>query len=391
MLIINTNYLNLKDNYLFSRIAQEKNKIKDKDKLIDLSIGDVTLPLTQSIITGLHIGIDNLSDIKTFTGYPPSSGHDFLKELIIKKDYMQNGIKISNDELFISDSSKSDISSILDIFETKITVAIYDPVYPAYVDSNIIRGNNIVYYSSYEELITKILSEEINIDILYICSPNNPTGEVISKKILKRLIHLAHKFNFIIFFDSAYEAFIRDTNTVHSIYEIKGSKDVAIEFRSFSKTAGYTPLRLAYTIVPKEIVISDLDINMLFSKLKNITYNGPSYLSEYGIYNLYNKNEFDELKDNINYYLENTKLLYNFFHTKGLVTGNINNINSPYIWIKTPNNVKSWDYFYNLLNNYSIVGTPGVGFGQNGEYHFRFTGFSSREKTLEAIERLKDM
>lgn len=392
MIKLNNNYLNIKDNYLFAKIAKEKRRYTEeygKEELIDLSIGDVTLPLTSSICTGVTKAIKNLSTKDTFTGYPPSSGHDFLKEQIILKDYSPKNIQISNDELFISDSSKSDISNILDIFDSGITVALQDPVYPAYVDSNILRGNNIVYYENITSLIQNIINKTIFIDILYICSPNNPTGNIASKEELTSLVVLAKEYNFLIFFDGAYEAFITQKDTIHSIYEIENAKDVAIEFRSFSKTAGYTPVRLSYTIVPDNIAINDTQINALFKRLKDTKYNGPSYLSEYGIYNLYKENKFKEINANIKYYLENTRLLLKFFKSKNLVEKNISNVNSPYVWIDTPNNTKSWDFFYELLNNYSIVGTPGIGFGKNGEYHFRFTGFNTKENTLKAIKRME--
>ncbi len=394
MIKINNNYLNIKDNYLFAKIAEEKRNYVKNNKnadLIDLSIGDVTLPLTPSICNGTINAITNLSNKDTFTGYPPSSGHDFLKEEIILKDYEKNNININKNEIFISDSSKSDISNVLDIFNSGITVAVQDPVYPAYVDSNILRGNNIVYYEDILNLSHDIENNKLSIDILYICSPNNPTGKVVSRENLEIIIKLAKQYNFLIFFDGAYEAFITQKNTIHSIYEINGAKDVAIEFRSFSKTAGYTPVRLSYTIVPDKIIINNTYINALFKRLKDTKYNGPSYISEYGIYNLYKENKFDEIYNNIGYYLENTKLLLDFFKSKNLIDKTITDVNSPYVWINTPNNIKSWDFFYELLNNYSIVGTPGIGFGKNGEYHFRFTGFNTKENTLKAIERMKNI
>lgn len=394
MIKINNNYLNIKDNYLFAKIAEEKrNYIKSHEStsLIDLSIGDVTLPLTPSICNGTINAIKKLSNKDTFTGYPPSSGHDFLKEQIIQKDYLKKDIQIKKNELFISDSSKSDISNILDIFESGITVALQDPVYPAYVDSNMLRGNNIVYYENILDLIQNIKNQKLSIDILYICSPNNPTGSVIYKENLETIINLAKEYNFLIFFDGAYEAFITQNDTIHSVYEVDGAMDVAIEFRSFSKTAGYTPVRLSYTIIPDKIIVNNTCINALFKRLKDTKYNGPSYISEYGIYNLYKENKFNEINFNIEYYLENTKLLLEFFKSKNLVDTTISKVNSPYVWINTPNNIKSWDFFYELLNNYSIVGTPGVGFGKNGEHHFRFTGFNTKENTLKAIERMKDL
>lgn len=384
---VNPNYLKIENNYLFSKISKEKEKYINKHKkndLIDLSIGDVTLPLPKSCIAGIDKASLLLSDSKTFTGYPPSSGHDFLKEQIIKNDYIN--LNIQKDEIFIGDSSKSDISNILDIFKENITVALQDPVYPVYVDSNILRGNKIIYIDNLDTFLP--CNEKI--DIIYICSPNNPTGNVIKKDTLKKYIDYAIENNCLIFFDSAYEAFIQDENTVHSIYEVENSKKVAIEFRSYSKTAGFTPIRLSYTIVPKEINLNlsnslTVSLNFLFKRMKDTKYNGPSFISEYAIYNTYITNSKKELKDNINYYLENTKLLNDFFKTRNMST--TSNINSPYVWIKC--NMPSWDYFYYLLENYMILGTPGIGFGKSGEGYFRFTGFSSRENTLEAIKRLE--
>lgn len=393
MLKINNNYLKLENNYLFAKISEEKNKYIQKSdiSLIDLSIGDVTLPLVDKACEGIMKANNLLSNINTFVGYPPSSGHDFLKEQIIKNDYLNVKTKISKEEIFISDSSKSDISNILDVFSDKLNVAIQNPVYPVYLDSNIMRGNNILYYSSIDSLIYEIENnDDFIIDIVYICSPNNPTGEVATKKQLEKLISLALKYEFIIFFDAAYEAFIQEKNTPHSIYEIKNAKRVAIEFKSYSKTAGFTPIRLSYTIVPKEIKINkDITVNSLFKRLKDTKYNGPSFLSEYAIYNVYSSNAINELKENINYYLENTKILFDFFKSKHLISDENLCVNSPYVWIKTPNNMSSWDYFYYLLDNFMILGTPGSGFGKNGENHFRFTGFGKREDILNAIDRLK--
>lgn len=395
MLKINNNYLNLENNYLFSKISQEKKKylINNDKKLIDLSIGDVTLPLVDSILKGIDKGKNILSNIDTFEGYPPSSGHSFLKEQIIQNDYLKRNINLEEDEIFISDSSKSDIANVLDIFSSNLTVAIQDPVYPVYVDSNIMRGNNIIYYNSIAELIQKIEENLIEIDILYICSPNNPTGEVISRSNLEKIVNMAISNNFLIFFDAAYESFIQEENIVHSIYEIPDSKKVAIEFKSYSKTAGFTPIRLAYNIVPKEILIKDnnIQINKLYKRLKDTKYNGPSFLSEYAIYNVYTTNKVNELYDNINYYIQNTNLLFDFFKSKNLISKNIEKVNSPYVWIKTPNSMNSWDFFYYLLDNCMILGTPGSGFGKNGEGYFRFTGFGTKEDTNNAIERLKNV
>lgn len=390
MAYINENYLNLNKNYLFAKISEEKQKyIKNnhEKKLIDLSIGDVTLPLTDSEIKGINIASSNLSKKETFTGYPPSSGHDFLKKEIIKNDYLKKNISIDNSELFIGDSSKSDISNILDIFDKNLTVALQDPVYPVYVDSNIIRGNKIIYIND----IRTFLPQKEHIDIIYLCFPNNPTGAIISKELLKKYVDYAIENDTIIFFDSAYEAFIQDKNTVHSIYEIENAKKVAVEFRSFSKTAGFTSIRLAYTIVPNAIMLhsksnKNISLNSMFKRLKDTKYNGPSYISEYAIYNVYESDKLNELQKNINYYLRNTTLLTEFFKSKGMIDAS--SINSPYVWIKCKDNMNSWDFFYYMLNNFSIIGTPGIGFGENGEGHFRLTGFGTHEDTIEAINRM---
>ena len=390
MAYINENYLNLNKNYLFAKISEEKQKyIKNnhEKKLIDLSIGDVTLPLTDSEIKGINIASSNLSKKETFTGYPPSSGHDFLKKEIIKNDYLKRNISIDNSELFIGDSSKSDISNILDIFDKNLTVALQDPVYPVYVDSNIIRGNKIIYIND----IKTFLPQKEHIDIIYLCFPNNPTGAIISKELLKKYVDYAIENDTIIFFDSAYEAFIQDKNTIHSIYEIENAKKVAVEFRSFSKTAGFTSIRLAYTIVPNAIMLhsksnKNISLNSMFKRLKDTKYNGPSYISEYAIYNVYESDKLNELQKNINYYLRNTTLLTEFFKSKGMI--DVSTINSPYVWIKCKDNMNSWDFFYYMLNNFSIIGTPGIGFGANGEGHFRLTGFGTYEDTIEAINRM---
>ena len=389
MLKANNNYLKLNNNYLFAKIASEKKKYLEKCNLplIDLSIGDVTLPIVDSAKEGIDKASLLLSNIDTFEGYPPSSGHNFLKEKIISYDYTPKSVNISKEEIFISDSSKSDISNILDIFPSDLNVAIQNPVYPVYVDSNIIRGNKIIYIND----IRTFLPQKEHIDIIYLCFPNNPTGAIISKELLKKYVDYAIENDTIIFFDSAYEAFIQDKNTVHSIYEIENAKKVAVEFRSFSKTAGFTSIRLAYTIVPNAIMLhsksnKNISLNSMFKRLKDTKYNGPSYISEYAIYNVYKSNDFNELQKNINYYLRNTTLLAEFFKSKGMI--NASSINSPYVWIKCKDNMSSWDFFYYMLNNFSIIGTPGIGFGANGEGHFRLTGFGTYEDTIEAINRM---
>lgn len=390
MVYINENYLNLNKNYLFAKISEEKsNYVKNnpQKKLIDLSIGDVTLPLAPSSIEGINKACYNLSKKETFLGYPPSSGHEFLKKEIIQKDYKKRGISIDYNELFIGDSSKSDISNILDVFDNKLTVALQNPVYPVYVDSNIIRGNKIIYIDDVDTFIP----QKEHIDIIYLCFPNNPTGRIISKELLKKYVDYAIENDTIIFFDSAYEAFIQDKNTIHSIYEIENAKKVAVEFRSFSKTAGFTSIRLAYTIVPNAIMLhsksnKNISLNSMFKRLKDTKYNGPSYISEYAIYNVYESDKLNELQKNINYYLRNTTLLTEFFKSKGMIDAS--SINSPYVWIKCKDNINSWDFFYYMLNNFSIIGTPGIGFGANGEGHFRLTGFGTYEDTIEAINRM---
>ncbi|MBO5477466.1 MAG: LL-diaminopimelate aminotransferase [Clostridia bacterium] len=393
MALVNENYLNLSDNYLFSKIASEKKKYieKNKDKkLIDLSIGDVTLPLCPASIEGIKKAANLLSKKDTFEGYPPSSGHNFLKEEILKYDYSPLNINLENNEIFIGDSSKSDIAHILDLFDTGITVAIQNPVYPVYLDSNVIRGNNIIFFNDASE----ILDISKHIDIIYLCSPNNPTGQIIPKDRLKEIINYAIKHKSLIFFDSAYEAFIQGIDTVHSIYEIADAKKVAIEFRSFSKTAGFTPIRLSYTIIPNDIYLfskssNKVSLNSLFKRLKDTKYNGPSFLSEYAMYNVYSTNSLYQLKENIDYYMKNVKLLINFFNSKNII--GTTKINSPYVWIKCKDNMSSWDFFYYMLDNFMILGTPGSGFGTEGEGYFRLTGFGTREDTLEAIERMKNI
>ena len=391
MLYLNENFSALENSYLFSKIHEEKEKyikLNPDKKLIDLSIGDVTLPLSPSSISGIKKAANLLSCKETFEGYPPSSGHSFLKEEIIKKDYNSKNINIDISEIFIGDSSKSDISNILDVFDKNITVAIQNPVYPVYLDSNIMHGSKIIFITDTDTF----LPPKEHVDIIYICSPNNPTGNVISKEKVKEYVDYAVDNKSLIFFDSAYEAFIQDKNTVHSIYEIKNAKKVAVEFRSFSKTAGFTPIRLSYTIVPKDIYLyskneDKFSLNTLFTRLKDTKYNGPSFLSEYAIYNVYSENKYYELENNIEYYLNNTKLLADFFSSKNMTVSKT--VNSPYIWIKCKDNMSSWDFFYYMLDNFMILGTPGSGFGSNGEGYFRLTGFGNNEDIIEALRRLK--
>ena len=388
MLELNTNFFNLEKNYLFSNIAQKVNNYKqchpDK-KLISLGIGDVTLPLPKVCISAMHSAVSELSDSKTFKGYGPEQGYFSLRDKISKYDY--KNLNISSDEIFISDGAKCDLGRILDLFCDDLTVAITDPVYPVYVDTNIISNNKIIYLPmNIKNGFTPPIPSQ-KVDIIYLCFPNNPTGIALNKKELSKWINYAKENNSIILFDSAYEAFITTPDIPHSIYEIDGAKDVAIEFRSFSKTAGFTGIRCGYTIIPNELTINNVKVIDLYKRLISTKFNGASYISQKAAEALYSSNGMEQVRKNIEYYLNNARIIKNSLDKKNILY--YGGVDSPYIWLQIPNNIKSWDFFDLLLENANIIGTPGVGFGSNGEGFFRLTGFNTLENTITASSRLE--
>ena len=386
---INKNYLNLEASYLFSTIAKKVREYSEKNpdkNIIRLGIGDVTLPLCSAVIKALHSAVDEMASQETFKGYGTEQGYEFLKNAI-KNYYAKNNVVLELDEIFISDCAKSDLGNILDIFDTDNTVLVQDPVYPVYVDTNVMAGRKIVYSNSNESNgFLPMPNENVKADIIYLCSPNNPTGAVYTKAQLKEWVDYALKNNSIILFDSAYESFISDNTLPRSIYEIEGAKNCAIEFCSFSKTAGFTGTRCGYTIVPKSLVYDNTELNKLWLRRQTTKFNGVPYIVQKGAEAVFSEEGQKEIQANISYYKENAKIITDALDKLEIwYTGGTN---SPYIWLKCPNGMKSWEFFDFLLNEVQIVGTPGSGFGANGEGYFRLTSFGSKEKTIEAMERL---
>ncbi|MFR8145658.1 MAG: LL-diaminopimelate aminotransferase [Clostridia bacterium] len=408
MVKINENFLKMEDSYLFSTVANKVSKYQqdNPDKnIIKLGIGDVTKPIANKIIEQMKKAVDELGNSNTFRGYGPEQGYEFLRKAIVKYDYERRGIQILPDEVFISDGSKCDCGNIVDLFDINNKIAITDPVYPVYLDTNIISGrtgkyntetgryDGVIYIPcTYENDFIPELPQEIP-DIIYLCFPNNPTGTVISKEELARWVKYAKENNSIILYDAAYEAFITEENIPHTIYEIEGAKEVAIEFKSFSKTAGFTGIRCAYTIVPKELKIKlnngkEVSLNKLWNRRQCTKFNGVSYITQRAAEAIYTEEGQKEIKENIKYYLENAKIIREGLDEVGIQY--CGGINSPYIWIKVPNNMKSWEFFDMLLEKANIVGTPGVGFGPSGEGYFRLTAFGERKNTEEAMKRIKE-
>ncbi len=384
---INTNYQNISDSYLFSTIAKKVNefsKANPDKEIIKLGIGDVTLPLCKIVVKALKNASEEMGVKETFRGYGPEQGYDFLREKV-QAYYKTHNVSLDIDEIFISDGAKSDLGNILDLFSTENTVLVPDPVYPVYVDTNTMAGRKIVYIdANAQNEFLPLPDENIKADIIYICSPNNPTGAVYNKEQLKKWVDYAIKNNAVILFDSAYECFITDKELPHSIYEIEGAKNCAIEFCSLSKMAGFTGTRCGYTIVPKNIANGLL--NKMWLRRQTTKFNGVPYIIQRGAEAVFTPDGQKEIQENLNYYKENAKIIsdtlkkHNIWHIGGK--------HSPYIWLKCPNNMSSWEFFDYLLENVQIVGTPGSGFGKNGEGYFRLTSFGSRENTIKACERL---
>lgn len=386
---INKNYLNLEASYLFSTIAKKVSEYSEANpdkNIIRLGIGDVTLPLCNAVVNAMKSAVEEMGVQETFRGYGPEQGYDFLKSAI-RDYYAKHNVSLELDEIFISDGAKSDLGNILDILGTDNRVMVQDPVYPVYVDTNIMAGRKIVYSDSNESNgFLPMPDENVKADIIYLCSPNNPTGAVYTKEQLAEWIKYARKNNALILFDSAYEAFISDETLPRSIFEIEGAKECAIEFCSFSKTAGFTGTRCGYTVVPNALVYDDTKLNKLWLRRQTTKFNGVPYIVQKGAAAVFTEEGQKEIMKNIGYYKENAKIITDALDKLGIwYTGGTN---SPYIWLKCPNNMKSWEFFDYLLNNVQIVGTPGSGFGNNGEGYFRLTSFGSREKTIEAMDRL---
>ncbi|NDW11098.1 LL-diaminopimelate aminotransferase [Dysgonomonas sp. 520] len=406
MILINENYTKLPGSYLFSDIARKVSEFKAANptaNIIRLGIGDVTKPLPQASIDAMHKAVDEMANAETFRGYGPEQGYDFLVNAIVENDYKARGLDISADEVFVSDGSKSDTGNIGDILGLDNIVAITDPVYPVYVDTNVMAGHagelgsdnmwsKIIYLPSTSENDFVPELPKNKVDIIYLCYPNNPTGTTLTKDQLKVWVDYAINNKSLILFDSAYEAFITEEDVPHSIYEIDGAESVAIEFRSFSKTAGFTGTRCAYTVVPKKLVGytkqgEAVSLNKLWNRRHTTKFNGVPYIIQRAAEACYSPEGKQQVRDTINYYLNNAKIIREGLAVQGLKV--YGGVNSPYIWVKTPNNMTSWQFFDYLLHELNIVGTPGVGFGPNGEGYLRLTAFGTLENTEEAVERLK--
>lgn len=383
----NTNYQNIADSYLFSTVAKKVNEFAAKypdKKIIKLGIGDVTLPLCKEVVKALKNASEEMGIKESFHGYGPEQGYEFLKTKL-QKYYETHGVKLDNDEIFISDGAKSDLGNILDLFAVDNTVLVPDPVYPVYVDTNIMAGRKVVYIDANAgNNFLPLPDKSIKADIIYICSPNNPTGAVYNKEQLKAWVDYAKENKSVILFDAAYECFITDEELPRSIFEIEGAKSCAIEFCSFSKMAGFTGTRCGWTVVPKELENGLL--NKMWLRRQTTKFNGVPYIVQRGAEAVFSEVGQKEIQENLNYYKENAKIIsdvlkkHNIWHIGGQ--------HSPYIWLKCPNNMKSWEFFDYLLENIQVVGTPGSGFGRNGEGYFRLTSFGSKENTKEAVERM---
>lgn len=395
MSYINENFLNLEDSYLFSTIAKKVAKFTKENpdkKIIKLGIGDVTKPIVPACIEAMHKAIDEMGTKEGFKGYGPEQGYDFLREAIVKNDYNSRGIDIEKDEIFVSDGAKCDCGNIVDIFDAENKVAITDPVYPVYLDTNIMSGRKIIYLPvTSENNFNPELPKE-KVDMIYLCFPNNPTGTVLTKADLKKWVDYAKENNSVILYDSAYEAFITEENIPHSIYEIEGAKDVAIEFKSFSKTAGFTGLRCAYVVVPKTLrgftkTGEEIFLNKMWNRRTCTKFNGVSYVIQRAAEATYSEEGKKQIKGNIDFYLENAKIIKEGLKEAGFSV--YGGDNSPYVWLKVPEGMTSWEFFDKVLEEINVVGTPGSGFGKYGEGYFRLTAFGTKENTIEAVERIK--
>ncbi|WP_246608611.1 LL-diaminopimelate aminotransferase [Paenibacillus agaridevorans] len=406
---INQNYLELQGSYLFSEIAKRRTKFMQENpqaEIISLGIGDVTRGLPEAVLKAMHGAVDELAQPVSFRGYGPEQGYDFLVNAIIENDYRSRGVEIASNEVFVSDGSKCDVGNIQEIFSADSIVAVQDPVYPVYVDTNVMAGrsgkyngetkryDNIVYLACTAENDFKPLLPDRKVDLIYLCYPNNPTGMTLTKDELKVWVDYARENNCLILFDSAYEAFIQEDDVPHSIYEVEGAKEVAIEFRSFSKTAGFTGVRCAYTVVPRGLKGLDaagnsVVINDLWNRRHTTKFNGVSYVTQRGAEAIYSAEGKAQISELIDYYMTNAGIIRDGLASIGLEV--FGGVNAPYIWLKTPQGMDSWSFFDKLLSEANIVGTPGVGFGQSGQGYFRLTAFGSRENTVKAVERIRKL
>lgn len=404
MATINKNYLRLQGSYLFSRIGEKVRNFQSENpdkKVIRLGIGDVTRPIAPAIITALHSAVDEMGQESSFKGYAPDLGYEFLRNAIAENDFKARGCDISPDEIFVSDGAKGDCSNIQEIFGADNKIAVCDPVYPVYVDSNVMAGRTGEYddiTEGYKDVIYMPCTRENGFapdlpsqvpDLIYLCFPNNPTGAVITKERLQEWVDYARKNGSIILYDAAYESFITEEGIPHSIYECEGAKECAIEFRSFSKTAGFTGLRLGFTVIPKELTAGGEKLWPLWARRHGTKYNGAPYIIQRAGEACYSQEGRAQIKEQVAYYLKNAKYIYDGLKSAGYEV--YGGVNAPYIWLRTPGNMTSWEFFDQLLEKVNVVGTPGSGFGPHGEHYFRLTAFGSRENTIEAIERIRNI
>lgn len=402
MATINRNYLKLPGSYLFSAIGKKVREYESAHpdaEVIRLGIGDVTQPIAPSIVKALHAATEEMGNAATFRGYAPDLGYAFLRETIADKDYASRGCDIAADEIFVSDGAKCDCGNIQEIFGYDNRIAVCDPVYPVYVDSNVMAGRTgeydpqtqrykgVIYMPcTPDNVYTPELPTEVP-DLIYLCFPNNPTGAVMKKDQLQEWVDYANKNGSIILYDAAYEAFIAEEGVPHSIFECAGARTCAIEFRSFSKTAGFTGLRLGYTVIPKDLEAGGEKLWPLWARRHGTKYNGAPYIIQRAGEAVYTDEGQREIREQIRYYMDNAKIIRDGLRAAGYeVSGGVN---APYLWLKTPKGMTSWEYFDWLLSEVNVVGTPGVGFGPNGEGHFRLTAFGSRENTIAAVERIR--
>ena len=401
---INKNYLKLPGSYLFSTIGKKVREYGEANpdaEIIRLGIGDVTQPIAPAIIEALHSAVDEMGSADTFKGYAPDLGYEFLRNVISEKDFKARGCDISADEIFVSDGAKCDCGNIQEIFGLDNKVAVCDPVYPVYVDSNVMSGRtgeydaaterfkDVIYMPCLEEngFMPEIPAEVP--DLIYLCFPNNPTGAVMKKADLQKWVDYANEHDSIILYDTAYEAYISEDDVPHSIYECDGAKECAIEFRSFSKTAGFTGLRLGFTVIPKDLTTGGEKLWPLWARRHGTKYNGAPYIVQKAGEAAYSEQGRKQIEEQIAYYMGNAKIILEGLKEAGYsVSGGVN---APYIWLKTPDNMTSWDFFDYLLEKANVVGTPGSGFGPHGEHFFRLTAFGNRENTIKAVDRIKSL
>ena len=404
MFTINENYLKLPGSYLFSNIAKKVNAYQSENpeaQILRLGIGDVTQPLAPAIIEALHKAVDEMANAETFHGYAPDLGYEFLRNAIAKNDYKDRGCDISADEIFVSDGAKCDSGNIQEIFGLDNKIAVCDPVYPVYVDTNVMAGRSggynpntqnfdgMIYMPCLEEndFVPEFPKE--NPDIIYLCFPNNPTGATITKAQLQEWVDYAKRIGAVIIYDAAYEAYITEEEIPHSIYECEGARECAIELHSFSKNAGFTGVRLGYTVVPKDLKCGDVQLHSLWARRHGTKYNGAPYIVQRAGEAVYSDAGKAQLKEQVAYYMQNAKVIYEGLKNAGYsVSGGIN---APYVWLKTPNKMTSWEFFDKLLHEANVVGTPGSGFGAHGEGYFRLSAFGSHENTIKAVERITKM